>query len=117
VKFPTWIKPALFGAVAGAAAIAVFGFNWGGWTTSSAAADLARKQSDAAVVAALMPYCLDRSATDPLSATVIAELKAATSYQRRAILENAGWATPLGAEAPNTALAQACQLKLAEAAL
>jgi hypothetical protein len=117
VKFPSWIKPALTGAVAGAAAIAFFGFNWGGWTTTSAAADLAKRQTDAAVVAALMPYCLDRSTSDPVAATVIAELNAATTYQRRAILENAGWATPMGAESPNAALAQACQLKLAEAAL
>ena len=117
MKFPTWIKPALFGAVAGAIALGIFGFTYGGWMTSSGAADLAKKQTETAVVAALMPYCIDRSANDPVAVTVLAALKEASSYQRRGILEKSGWATALGTEAPNTALAQACQLKLVEAAL
>jgi hypothetical protein len=32
------------------------------------------------------------------------------------MVEKAGWATPLGADKPNTALAQACQLALSAAA-
>lgn len=117
MKFPTWIQPALFGAVAGAIALAIVGFSYGGWMTGGGAAALIKKESDAAVVAALMPYCIDRSTTDPVAATVLAELKEASTFQRRTILEKSGWATALGTEGPNTALAQACQLKLAEAAL
>jgi hypothetical protein len=117
MKFPTWIKPALFGAVAGAIALAIFGFSYGGWVTGGGAADLAKKQSQLAVVEALMPYCIDRSTSDPVAVTVLAELKDASSFQRRSILEKSGWATALGTDAPNAALAQACQLKLAEAAL
>ena len=52
---------------------------------------------------------------DAATATTLTELKAATTYSRKGIVEKAGWATALGTEKPNTDLAQACQLKLAEA--
>jgi hypothetical protein len=75
---------------------------------------MAKKASSAAVASALVPYCIDRAgAVD--AASVMTELKGATTYSRKAIVEKAGWATPLGADKPNTDLAQACQLKLAEA--
>jgi hypothetical protein len=115
MKFPTWIQPALIGAGAGAIALAIVGFAWGGWVTAGGADTMAAKRSDAAVVAALMPYCIESSSSDPLSATVLAELQGAEAYKRRGILEKAGWATALGTDKPNAALAQACQLKLAEA--
>ena len=108
MQFPVWIKPALLGAGAGAIALAIVGFSWGGWVTGGSAADMARKQSLAATAPALTPYCLERSAADPNSV----QLLAASSYNRKAIVEKAGWATPLGAEKPSTELAQACQLAL-----
>lgn len=116
MKFPVWIKPALMGAGAGAIVLAIVGFSWGGWVTSGSAQDLAKKQSVAAVVAALTPYCVELSKSDPKSVDVFVELNAASSFGRKAIIEKAGWATPLGAEKPNTDLAQACQLALAAAA-
>ena len=115
MKTPVWIQPALLGAGAGAIAMAIVGFGWGGWVTGGASRDAAAKESNAAIVTALTPYCLERSQNDPQSIQVLAELKAASTYNRRGIVEKAGWATPLGAEKPNTALAQACQLALAEA--
>ena len=114
MQLPTWTKPALSGAAAGAIALAFVGFTWGGWTTAGAASEMAKKDARAAIVAALTPYCLERSAADPNSMVLIAELKAASTYQRRGIVEKAGWATPLGMDKPNTELAQACQLALAE---
>ncbi len=114
MKLPIWLKPALFGAVAGAIVIAFIGFTQLGWVTGSSAASLASKQADLAVVSALMPYCLQSSVNDPAAAAVITELKAASSYNRRSIIEKSGWATPLGATAPNTALAQACQTELSK---
>jgi alpha/beta superfamily hydrolase len=115
MQFPTWLKPGLLGAGAGAIALAIVGFSWGGWVTSGSAKDMAGKQSMAAVSAALLPYCVEKAGTDPASAETLATLKAATTYSRRSVVEKAGWATPLGSETPNTDLAQACQLKLAEA--
>jgi hypothetical protein len=117
MKFPVWIKPALMGAGVGAIVLAIAGFSSFGWVTGGSAQDLAKKQSAAAVVAALTPYCVELSRSDPKSVDIIAELDAATSFGRKAIIEKAGWATPLGAEKPNTELAQACQLALAAAAV
>jgi len=113
MQFPIWLKPALYGAVTGAAVISAIGFGSMGWTTASAAESVAKKQAGLAVVAALVPYCVQSSAsTDPAAVVVLADLAAAQTYGRRAIVEKAGWATPLGATAPNTDLAQACQLAI-----
>lgn len=112
MKFPEWTKPALVGAGAGAVALVSVGFGWGGWMTSGSAAEQSNKQSIAAVAAVLTPYCVQNSKQDPKSVDIMAELKKASLYQRRGIVENAGWATPLGAERPDRALAEACQIAL-----
>lgn len=109
---PSWTKPAFFGAAVGAVALAIAGFSAFGWTTAGAAADLAKKGANDAIIQALTPYCVERSKSDANSVTVLAELEGASSFNRRGIVEKAGWATPLGADSPNRDLAQACQLAL-----
>ena len=108
MNIPEWTKPALVGAGAGAIALAIVGFSWGGWMTTATAAKMSDKGSGstAAVAAALTPYCLAKA--DPMAGSVMAELKTANSYQRRSIVEKSGWATPLGAESPDRALAETC---------
>jgi pimeloyl-ACP methyl ester carboxylesterase len=112
MNMPEWTKPALYGAVAGAAALAVVGFSWGGWVTGGTAQELAEKASIAAVAAAMTPYCVEMANADPRSAELLAELKMAKGYSGRMVIEKAGWATPSGAEEPNSALATACQTAL-----
>ena len=112
MNIPDWTKPALTGAAIGAVALAIVGFTWGGWVTGGTAAQMASEQSDASVVAALLPYCIDASKSDPASAAVMTKLRDSTSYARRGIVEEAGWATPEGAEAPNRDLASACATAL-----
>jgi alpha/beta superfamily hydrolase len=58
----------LWGAAAGAVALAVVGFTWGGWMTGSGAA----KQADAAVSTALLPICADAILANPAA---VAQLK------------------------------------------
>lgn len=116
MQLPTWLKPGLIGAGVGAIALAIVGFSYGGWVTGGSAQDLALKQSKAAVAMALIPYCVERAGgADADTMSVMDSLKSATTYSRKGIVEKAGWATPLGTEKPNTDLAQACQLKIAEA--
>ena len=112
MKYPVWAKPAASGAVVGAAVVALLGFTMGGWTTAGNAEELARQQSMSAVVTALTPYCLERARNDPNSVALIAELIAAPGTSRLGLVEKAGWATPLGTEAPHRELARACQLAL-----
>lgn len=113
MKTPEWITPAVYGAVAGAVALAIVGFSWGGWVTGRTAKDLAEKASVQAVVAVMTPYCVAQSKTAPNSMEVLAALKAASSYDRREIIEKAGWATPLGSSEPNRALAISCNTAIA----
>jgi hypothetical protein len=116
MNIPTWVKPACYGAVASAAALAILGFSsWGGWVTSKGAKQAAATEAASALATALTPYCIAKSKSDPASATVLAELKAATGYNRRGVIEKAGWATPLGADKPNSQLAASCEVELGNA--
>ena len=63
-KYVHWIQ----GAAGGAIALAIVGFTWGGWYTTSGAA----KQAEAAVSTALLPVCVAAIMADPAA---VAELK------------------------------------------
>jgi hypothetical protein len=114
MNVPEWTQPAAYGAVGGAIALAIVGFTWGGWVTAGTAQKLANTASTAAVTEAMTPYCLEMAKNDPQAATVLTELKTAKGYNGRLVIEKAGWATPVGADKPNSALATACQKALAE---
>lgn len=114
MNMPEWIKPALGGAAAGAVALAVVGFAWGGWVTQGTAQTMVSQAAAEGRVSALVPHCVERASTDPEAGVVLAELKAASNFNRRGVVEKAGWATPLGEERPNRALATACSTALAD---
>ena len=112
LDIPTWTKPALNGAVVGAIAMAIVGFTWGGWVTGGTSRKNSATETSFGIATALTPYCVEKSKADPLAAAVLAELKAAGAYSRSGIVEKAGWATPLGADKPNTELAKSCELEI-----
>lgn len=109
MQAPTWLKPAIMGAIAGGIATMIVGFNYGGWYLGSSAETLANRQSNAAVVAALVPVCVSQSQVDPEG---IAKLKAfsaiKSTYEQRDFVMKAGWATMPKADGPNQDLASAC---------
>lgn len=105
---PEWLRPGLYGAGLGAIAVAAIGFTWGDWQTAGAAQQRATESSETAVVAALLPVCLERARSDAGRAETFAILRDEPSYRRRNVVMEAGWATAPGAEAPDRALAQAC---------
>lgn len=107
------IQPAIIGAIVGAAALAIIGFSWGGWETANGARKLANNEARDQVVAALVPFCLQRSEADPDSIATLAKLKDTSSYQRSAFLMQTGWATMPGGDKPNRDVANACVEKLA----
>lgn len=113
MKPPEWTIPAIYGAGAGAIALAIIGFTWGGWVTSGTAQKFADDASVQAVVAVLTPYCVEQSKSAPNSMEVLAALKAAGSYDRRQIIEKSGWATPMGTSTPNRDLAISCNTAIA----
>ena len=65
----------LWGAAAGAAALAIVGFAWGGWYTAGGAA----KQAETAVATAMLPGCAKEVMADPAAAAEL-KVKRASDY-------------------------------------
>jgi pimeloyl-ACP methyl ester carboxylesterase len=103
------VRPALWGAAAGAIALAIVGFSWGGWVTGGTAATLAKNSAAAAVVAALTPICVEKFQQAAGASANLAEMKKATySWDQSKFVEKGGWATMPGSTEPNSAVAAAC---------
>jgi alpha/beta superfamily hydrolase len=109
---PEWIKPGIWGAVVGAVAVTIVGFTWGGWMTTGSAEEVARTRTEAAVTMALVPYCVALARQDPDPARLTKLVAETSSYSSRRLVADFGWATALGADAPNTPLAAACAEEL-----
>jgi hypothetical protein len=105
---PEWLKPGLYGAAVGAIAVSIVGFSWAGWVTGDKALKMAHAASDKAVVAALVPVCLDMASRDGNRVAKLATIRDAETYKRRDAVIETGWATVPGAEKPSRDLAQAC---------
>jgi len=103
------VRPALWGAVAGAIALAIVGFSWGGWVTGGTAETLARNSAATAVVAALAPICVEKFRQAADASTNLVEMKKATyAWDQSKFVEKGGWATMPGSTEPNSAVAKAC---------
>jgi pimeloyl-ACP methyl ester carboxylesterase len=102
-------RSALWGAAAGAIALAIVGFSWGGWVTGGTAETLAKNRAATAVVAALTPICVEkfRQAADA-SANLVEMKKATYAWDQSKYVEKGGWATMPGSTEPNSAVAKAC---------
>jgi len=112
MRIPPAVKPGLWGAAAGAAAMAIVGFSYLGWTTAATAEKQARETADAAVISALVPFCVTKAQADP-NVTTLAKLQTEqSSYSRTDIVSKAGWTSFDGKKAGSDALAHACAEKL-----
>ena len=111
-KLPETTGPFLWGAVSGAIALAIVGFNWGGWVTGGTAERLATQQSEQAMVAALVPICVAQFQTQqsPDAKGRLAALKETKSWEQGDFVSAGGWATMPGVAAaePNRQVAQGC---------
>jgi hypothetical protein len=108
------VKPAIWGAVAGAVVMSLVGFRLLGWTTAGSAERAATEQANTAVVTALVPFCVAKAEQDT-DATKLVKLRAEeSSYSRGQLVQAAGWATMPGATAADDALARACAETLAK---
>ena len=107
MKIDPNIKPALWGAVGGAVALALVGFAWGGWKTAASARDLVEAGSQKAIVVALAPFCVEKFNAQTDAAAKLGELKKLASYEQGSFVEKAGWAT-FGSDKPNSDVARAC---------
>ena len=110
MKIPVETKPALWGVVGGAIALAIAGFTWGGWVTGGKAEADATQRVNAAVVVALTPVCVEKfKHTEGVAANLVA-LKKVDSWSQGDFVEKGGWATVPGSSsaAQVSAVAKAC---------
>jgi hypothetical protein len=104
------IKPALYGAVGGAIALAIVGFSWGGWVTGGTDEARVKTGSQTAVVAALAPICASQFRQTPDAAAQQAVLVTKGSWEQKKLVEAGGWAKMPGSTDTDvpSGLAQAC---------
>src|SRR5205809_7574167 len=112
MKIHPGMKPAVWGAVAGAVVFAVVGFSSLGWTLGSTAEKMATQRAEAAVVAALAPICVEKFQHQADAPAKLVEFNKVPSWNRRSVIENGGWATMPGTDKANSAVASACADKL-----
>jgi alpha/beta superfamily hydrolase len=117
MKIPVETKPVLWGVAAGAVAMAIAGFTWGGWVTGGTAEASATQRANAAVVLALAPVCVDKFQHNADVTANLAALKKVDSWSQGDFVEKGGWATVPGSKATDqvAAVAKACAVLLASA--
>ena len=117
MKLSPKVEAVLWGAVGGAAALAIVGFTFGGWVTGGKAKEMAQQQSDKAVTAALSPICVDKFRHAKDADANLGKLNAISySWEKGTYVSAGGWATMPGNSEPNSAVAQACAEVLRTAA-
>ncbi|MGH8734610.1 MAG: hypothetical protein ACREVB_13065 [Burkholderiales bacterium] len=108
-KLPAETSPFLWGAAAGAVALAIAGFSWGGWVTGATAERLALARADGATVSALTPICITQFQASPKARASLVALKATNTWERAEYVSKGGWATmPGGKSEPIAEVAAAC---------
>ena len=113
MHLPTNTKPWIQGALVGAIAAAVIGFNWGGWVTGGTADKRVSVASHDATVAALASICADRFRAQADAPAKIAELTKTSSWDRGNVIEKSGFALMPGEKAADSDVARACAESLA----
>lgn len=102
------VKSALWGAAAGAIALAVVGSWWPGWMFTANAEKMAAERASSAVVAALAPICVARVQALPDAAAIIAKMKDVPHWDRGDAVAKTGAATLPGMKEPHSEVAKAC---------
>ena len=108
MKIHPGVKPAVWGAVAGAVAFTVVGFSSLGWTLGGTAERMATQRAETAVVAVLAPICVEKFMAQSEAPMKLVELQKTAAWNQKQVVEKGGWATVPGSTTPNSAVASAC---------
>lgn len=98
MRTPEWIKPAVYGAGAGAIALAIVGFTWGGWVSGGTASKMAADASQDSREQLVASICVERFIADPNAAHNLVALKEASRWAMDDFIEDGGWITLAGLE-------------------
>ncbi len=101
-------KVGSWSAIGGAIALAIIGFNWGGWVTGGTAREMAEEMAVEAVVDRLTPICVAQFNQDPEKVQKLKELKKTDSWTRNSYVEKQGWATMPSEKKPDSKVAAEC---------
>jgi hypothetical protein len=112
MKVPRWFKPAFWGVIVGAIGIMIMGFSWWGWVLGSTAEREATERAGAAVMAVLVPICVERFMRQADAVVKLAAFQKGAVWQQSQVIEKGGWATATGSNTPNAAVAKACAQQL-----
>jgi hypothetical protein len=96
------------GALVGAVATMIIGFNWGGWVLGQTAENNAALRVNIALVQAYGPVCIERFKQQPNVEAKWIELTKVETWRRESYIQDSGFATPPGSTSPNSAVADAC---------
>jgi hypothetical protein len=107
-------KLALWSAVGGAVALAIVGFNWGGWVTTGTAEALAKETAANAVAERLGTICVAQFNRDSQKGQKVDEMKGQDAWDTGRYIEKQSWAIMPGAEKPESGVADACARQLSK---
>jgi len=102
------VKPVIIGAVVGAIAVMVVGFNFVGWVTGKTATEMV----SAGIVESMIPICVGQFNNDADKVAKLAEMKKKDSWKWPEFVSDQGWATMPGATEANSFIARGCADKI-----
>ncbi|MFZ5779806.1 MAG: hypothetical protein ACOY4R_06315 [Pseudomonadota bacterium] len=108
MRMPPQTKPAIWGAIGGAALCAIVGFAWGGWVTGSTASAEAAEAAHDARIAALAPICAQQFRSQEDAKAKLATLAKANYWARTDIVVESGSARLPGSKEADRDVARAC---------
>ena len=96
------------GAIAGVVLATLNGFGWGDWMLGSTAQRMADSRATRAVVAALVPICVEKFQRGNDAQAQLLALRKVESWRQDEFIVRGGWATFPGNENLNRRVAEAC---------
>ncbi|HEY3303215.1 MAG TPA: hypothetical protein VGL70_06730 [Candidatus Binatia bacterium] len=106
------IKVGLWGAAAGAVALAIVGFNYGGWVTGGTAQAMAKEIAATAVAERLGTICVAQLNRDKAKDQKLSEMKGKDLWDQSRYIDTQSWAIMPGSEKPESGVADACAKQL-----
>ncbi len=101
-------------AVGGAVALAIIGFNWGGWVTTGTAEAMAKEIAANAVAERLGSICVAQFNRDPQKGEKLKEIKDKDVWDKGRYIEKQSWAIMPGEDKVDSKVADACAKQLTE---